>query len=245
MENENHVEVANVKKIYKGGGGGGVAAVDGITLNVPRGQFLGVMGPSGSGKTTLLHMIAGLTQATSGDVRVSGKALGSMSDRELTLFRRMNIGIVFQAFNLIPTLTAEENIILPILAGHRSGISAERMHQALDALLERLKLVDRRTHYPDALSGGEQQRVTIARALFMDFVTDTHGSLLLADEPTGNLDSANGELICRMLRELCSERGHTMIVVTHEPAVARWTDRVVSLKDGRIVGDIPSGKLEA
>ena len=166
-----------------------------------------------------------------------------MSDRKLTLFRRKNIGVVFQAFNLISTLTAEENIMLPILAGYNDkDISNTKLQKGLDELLERLQLTSRRYHYPDALSGGEQQRVAIARALLLDFATDTHGSLLLADEPTGNLDSANGDIICKLLRQLSDERHHTMVVVTHEPSVAAWTDRIVTLKDGTILSDHPNTK---
>ena len=237
-----HVSLKALRKIYRGGvrdGSADVAAVNGIDLEIPKGQFLAIMGPSGSGKSTLLHLIGGLTNATSGSVCIDGTPLDGMSDRELTLFRRKNIGVVFQAFNLISTLTAEENILLPVLAGYQGkGFQHDKVAKALDELLERLQLTDRRHHYPDALSGGEQQRVAIARALLIDFATDTHGSLLLADEPTGNLDSANGEIICGLLRSLCEERKHTMVVVTHEASVAAWADRIVTLKDGRILSDV-------
>ena len=242
METASHVSVKELRKIYRGGlhdGSSDVAAVNGISLEIPKGQFLAIMGPSGSGKSTLLHLIGGLTTATEGSVCIDGTPLDGMSDRELTLFRRKNIGVVFQAFNLVSTLTAEENILLPVLAGFQGKeLHHDKLEQALKSLLERLKLTDRRHHYPDALSGGEQQRVAIARALLIDFATDTHGSLLLADEPTGNLDSANGEVICSLLRSLCDERKHTMIVVTHESSVASWADRIVTLRDGKIVSDI-------
>lgn len=242
-----HVAVSNVVKIYKAGSErADVAAVNGISLEVPFGQFLSIMGASGSGKTTLLHIMAGLTNCTSGEVAIGGTCISRMTDRELTLFRRKNIGMVFQSFNLIPTLTAEENVMLPVLAGYEAkGLDKERLSRSLNELLERLNIWSRRRHYPDALSGGEQQRVAIARALLLDYATETKGSLLLADEPTGNLDSGNGEVICSLLRELCQERGHTMIVVTHEPAVARWTDRVVILKDGKIVKDVNVEEMEA
>ena len=244
-----HVSVENVSKVYRGGSSDGsadVSALNGVTLSVPAGQFLAIMGASGSGKSTLLHVIAGLTRATSGKIVIDGTEIGALSDHTLTLFRREKMGVVFQAFNLIPTLTAEENILLPVLAGAGKALklSKESLEAAMEKLLERLQLTKRRKHYPDALSGGEQQRVAIARALLLDFAGNKHGTLLLADEPTGNLDTANGEIICRLMRELCSERQHTMIVVTHEPAVARWTDRVVILKDGAIVKDIPANELE-
>lgn len=231
---QDHVVIGNLKKIYRDGSRN-IAAVNGIDLTVPRGEFLAVMGASGSGKTTLLHLIAGLTAPTEGTVSVDGVRLDELSDRAQTLFRRKKIGVVFQSFNLIPTLTAEENILLPLLTGGNGSI--KKYKDALDKLLEELDLTDRRTHYPDSLSGGEQQRVAIARALLPDFAGENTGSLLLADEPTGNLDSINSESICKLLRDLCTERHHTMIVVTHEDAVAQWADRVITLKDGRIASD--------
>ena len=244
-----HVLVEGVSKLYRGGSSDGsadVKALDDVSLSVPHGQCLAIMGASGSGKSTLLHIIAGLTKATSGRISIDGTSIESLSDHDLTLFRREKIGVVFQAFNLIPTLTAEENILLPVLAGAGSklGLSKAKIQDAANKLLDRLKLTARRGHYPDALSGGEQQRVAIARALLLDYATETHGSLLLADEPTGNLDSVNSENTCKMLRELCDERQHTMIVVTHEPAVAKWTDRVLVLKDGKIQKDVPASELE-
>lgn len=241
-----HLKCENITKIYHGGSADGVAdvhALNGVTLEIPHGQFVAVMGASGSGKSTLLHVAAGLTKPTSGTVKIGETVISSLSDRRLTLFRRQNTGIVFQAFNLIPTLTAEENILLPLLAGGTRGTggitgTSPRVASTMNEILDRLNLQNRRRHYPDALSGGEQQRVAIARALFTDFLTeDSQNSLLFADEPTGNLDTANSEIICRLLRELCTERHHTMLVVTHEPSVAQWADRVITLKDGKIFHD--------
>ncbi|MBO5436981.1 MAG: ABC transporter ATP-binding protein [Thermoguttaceae bacterium] len=249
MSENIHLHFENITKIYRGGSADGsadVKALDDVSLSVPHGQFLAVMGSSGSGKSTLLHVASGLTKASSGNVQIGETRLSSLSDRQLTHFRRQNIGIVFQAFNLIPTLTAEENILLPILAGGTPSCGKAKMAEAMDQILHRLQLTDRRKHYPDALSGGEQQRVAIARALFTDFLDEnSRNSLLFADEPTGNLDTANSEIICRLLRELCDERKHTMVVVTHEPAMARWADRVIVLKDGRIFRDMTAEEFRS
>ena len=204
-----------------------IHALNGVNLRVAAGEFVAIMGASGSGKSTLLHAMAGLTDVDSGSVRVEGQDLAELSDARLTRFRRRRIGLVFQAFNLIPSLTAEDNIRLPADAG--AGLAAR-----IDGLLDRLELKARRGHKPDALSGGEQQRVAIARALVAD------PAILLADEPTGSLDSVSGQNICRLLRELCSEQRRTIVMVTHEPAVAMWADRVVVLKDGR---DLPGFAL--
>lgn len=204
-------------------------ALRGVSLQVGgegKGVFLAVMGASGSGKSTLLHLMAGLTQADEGEVQVSGVNLTSMSDQELTLFRRRRIGIVFQAFNLIPTLTALENVLLPLMLDGKDG-AAER--KRAEALLQELNLGHRLSHRPDALSGGEQQRVAIARAL----VTDPQ--VILADEPTGNLDSVNSEVVCGLLRSLAEDRGKTVVMVTHEPSVAAWANEVAVLKDGKLI----------
>jgi putative ABC transport system ATP-binding protein len=206
-----------------------IDALKDISLTVERGQFLAVMGASGSGKSTLLHVVAGLTRPDEGRVLVDGQDLSAMSDRRLTLFRRRHIGLVFQAFNLIPTLSAQDNVLLPILAARgRPG------DDRLQALLSRLDLTQRRRHRPDALSGGEQQRVAIARAIIGD------PSIVLADEPTGSLDSVTGQGICRLLQELCKEQGRTIIIVTHEPAVAVWAERILVLKDGQTLTKFPT-----
>jgi putative ABC transport system ATP-binding protein len=207
-----------------------IEALKDISLSVERGQFVSVMGASGSGKSTLLHVMAGLTRPDAGRVAVDGQDLSAMSDYRLTLFRRRHIGLVFQAFNLIPALTAQDNVLLPVLADGR-GKSADG---ALDALLTRLGLAERRRHRPDALSGGEQQRVAIARAMIGD------PSIILADEPTGSLDSVTGQSICRLLKELCEEQGRTIVIVTHEPAVALWARRIVVLKDGKTLTEFPT-----
>jgi putative ABC transport system ATP-binding protein len=183
------------------------------------------MGASGSGKSTLLHVMAGLATPDAGRVLIDGTDLSAMSDSQLTRFRRRKIGLVFQAFNLIPSLTAEDNISLPIVTGGNNKMDG----RVVECLLDRLGLFARRRHRPDALSGGEQQRVAIARALVND------PALVLADEPTGSLDSISGQNICRLLRELSEEQQRTIVVVTHEPAVAVWAQRVVVMKDGCIL----------
>lgn len=203
-----------------------IEALAGATLTVDRSEFVAVMGASGSGKSTLLHVMAGLTRPDEGRVLVDGVDLSTLSDYQRTLFRRRRIGLVFQAFNLIPTLSAQDNILLPALA---EGSDLKAAAGRLDSLLARLGLADRRRHRPDALSGGEQQRVAIARAMMGD------PSIILADEPTGSLDSVTGQAICRLLQELCEEQNRTIVVVTHEPAVAVWAERVVVLKDGRVL----------
>ena len=207
-----------------------VEALKDVSLSIARGQFVAVMGASGSGKSTLLHVMAGLTRPDQGRVAVDGQDLAALSDYRLTLFRRRHIGLVFQAFNLIPTLSARDNILLPLLADGRGNLA----DGPLDDLLVRLSLADRQRHRPDALSGGEQQRVAIARAIVGD------PSIILADEPTGSLDSVTGQSICKLLQQLCKEQGRTIVVVTHEPAVAVWTERIVVLKDGRVLTEFPT-----
>ena len=227
--------VENVTKKFRQGEQS-VCALDGISLQVPAGQFLAIMGASGSGKSTLLHLMAGLAQADGGRVVVNDNDLSAMNDRALTLFRRRNIGLVFQAFNLIPTLTAEENIALPLmLEGRKPADIAAKV----DELLGRLGMTARREHRPDALSGGEQQRVAIGRAL----VTDP--AVILADEPTGNLDSSNSKAVCELLRDLSIIHNKTIVMVTHEPAVAAYATEVAVLKDGRLVERFPTDGPES
>lgn len=222
--------VENVEKQFRQGDRA-VAALAGVSLQVSQGQFLAVMGASGSGKSTLLHLMAGLTHPDRGRVIINDTDLGKLNDRELTLFRRRNIGLVFQAFNLIPTLTAEENVLLPLMLDGRNG---EVGHKKVDELLGTLGLTGRRSHRPDAMSGGEQQRVAIGRAL----VTDP--AVILADEPTGNLDSSNSRQVCELLRDLSVIHNKTIVMVTHEPTVAAYAQEVAVLKDGRLVERFPT-----
>jgi putative ABC transport system ATP-binding protein len=210
-----------------GEGEAAVHALRGVTLEVPAGQFTAVMGPSGSGKSTLMHLLAGLDRPTEGTVHIGGEDIGKMSDAQLTKVRRRHVGFVFQAFNLLPVLSAEENVTLPLMIAGRKPDGEE-----LDRLLTRVGLADRRSHRPSELSGGQQQRVAIARALI------TRPTVLLADEPTGNLDSRSGADVLSLLREATEVDGQTTVMVTHDPRAAVTADRVLFLADGRIVGDL-------
>jgi putative ABC transport system ATP-binding protein len=205
-----------------------VDALIGVDLAVEPGEFVAVMGPSGSGKSTLLHLMGGLDQPTSGDVILDGQRLSAMSDRQVTLTRRRRVGFVFQFFNLLPTLSAEENVALPLLI---DGQSARAYQARVDELLALVGLDDRRGHKPDQLSGGQQQRVAIARALV------TQPAIVLADEPTGNLDSRAGEEVLRLLRRTCDEHRQTIVMVTHDPRAASYADRIIFLKDGRVASE--------
>ncbi len=223
-QNAKPVLVHNLSKSF-GLGSSQVRALEGVDLQVDRGEHLAVIGPSGSGKSTLLHLIAGLASPSAGTVVINGMDLAGMSDRQLTLFRRRQIGIVFQAYNLIPTLTVEDNLRLPLLL-ERGGVGESRK---VESLLEALGLKDRRHHRPDQLSGGEQQRVAIGRAMITD------PAVILADEPSGNLDSANSRKLCELMHTLCTQQRRAIITVTHDPGVAMWADRVMVLKDGQTV----------
>ncbi|GAB4535596.1 MAG: ABC transporter ATP-binding protein [Anaerolineae bacterium] len=203
-----------------------VDALAEVNFTVEKGEFVAIMGPSGSGKSTLLHLLGGLDGPSDGEVRLAGRPLSQLNDREVTMIRRRNVGFIFQFFNLLPTLTAEENIALPLLI---DGQNIKKHQARIDRVLEMVGLSDRRHHKPDQLSGGQQQRVAIARA----FVTEP--AIVLADEPTGNLDSKTGEEILTLLRRSCDELGQTVVMVTHDAKAASFADRVVFLMDGRIV----------
>ena len=213
-------------KIY-GEGDTAVHALDGVDVAFDREQFTAIMGPSGSGKSTLLHCIAGLDRLTSGEVWLGAIPLGQLSEKELTKVRRDKIGFVFQAFNLIPTLTALENITLPMSLAGRDPDKAW-----LDRVIDTVNLRDRLTHRPSELSGGQQQRVAVARALA------SQPEIIFADEPTGNLDSKSSSEILRFMRRAVSDFGQTIVMVTHDPISASHADRVVFLVDGRIVAEM-------
>ena len=211
-----------------GTGDSAVHALRGVSLDLPAGQFTAVMGPSGSGKSTLMHLLAGLDTPSSGTVKVAGHEITRMKDRDLTRLRRKHIGFVFQSFNLLPTLTADENVLLPLaIAGSRPPA------EELDALLARVGLSERREHRPSELSGGQQQRVAIARALV------SRPTVVFADEPTGNLDSKTGGEILELMRESVDAYGQTTVMVTHEARAAAIADRILFLADGLIVKELP------
>jgi putative ABC transport system ATP-binding protein len=217
------VALRDVRKVH-GRGDGAVVALDTVSIELPRGTFNAIMGPSGSGKSTFLHVAAGLDRPTSGVVSLGDRELGRLSERRLTILRRQRVGFVFQAFNLMPTLTVAQNISLPLRLDRRRPRRAD-----VRAAAERVGLGDRLRHYPSQLSGGQQQRVAIARALI------TAPEVLFADEPTGALDTRNSRSVLGLLRELADD-GQTVVMVTHDPVAATYADRVILLADGRIAG---------
>jgi len=206
-----------------------VEALKSVDFSVGEGEFVAIMGPSGSGKSTLMHLLGGLDTPTSGEIYISDQALSELNNKQITLSRRKNVGFVFQFFNLMPMLSAEENIMLPIII---DGKNPKKFKERLDQLLELIGLSNRRDHRPDQLSGGEQQRVAVARALI------SNPAILLADEPTGNLDSKTGQEIMQLLRKSCEEFKQTVVVVSHDPRAAAYADRVVFLKDGNIIKEV-------
>jgi putative ABC transport system ATP-binding protein len=222
----------DLKRQY-GEGESAVHALRGVSVDIPRGQFTAVMGPSGSGKSTLMHLLAGLDRPTSGTVEIDGRDVTSMDDGALTELRRRHVGFIFQFFNLLPMLTAQENMTLPLeLAGNGSDDGW------VETLVRRVGLEDRRTHRPAELSGGQQQRVAIGRALV------TRPTVLFADEPTGNLDSSTGDEILSLLRESVDELEQTTLMVTHDAVAASIADRILFLADGHIVRDLGASSEE-
>jgi putative ABC transport system ATP-binding protein len=228
MERNGAVVVARDVARRYGEGDTAVDALRGVSLDVQRGQLTTVMGPSGSGKSTLMHILAGLDKPTDGSVEIDGTEITDLDDTDLTKLRREHIGFIFQFFNLLPMLSAEENITLPLT------IAGEKVDREwLEQLIESVGLKDRRTHRPSELSGGQQQRVAIARALI------SKPTVVFADEPTGNLDSKTGGEILELLRQAVQDRGQTTVMVTHDPRSASIADRILFLADGNIVKELP------
>jgi putative ABC transport system ATP-binding protein len=226
------VTATDVRRRY-GAGGAAVDALAGVTTAFERGRYSAIMGPSGSGKSTLMHILAGLDRPTSGSVELDGVEITALDDGDLTRLRREKLGFIFQFFNLIPVLTAEENIVLPL------SIAGKRPDEAwLHGIVDTVGLADRLTHRPAELSGGQQQRVAVARALI------SRPAVVFADEPTGNLDSKSSEEVLRMLRQSVDDLGQTVVMVTHDPEAAAYADRLVVLRDGLIVHDAEAGTAE-
>jgi putative ABC transport system ATP-binding protein len=226
------VTATDVRRRY-GEGDAAVDALAGVTTSFERGRYSAIMGPSGSGKSTIMHILAGLDRPTSGSVVLDGVEITDLDDGDLTKLRRDKLGFIFQFFNLIPVLTAEENIVLPLsIAGEKPD------REWLRQLVDTVRLADRLTHRPAELSGGQQQRVAVARALI------SKPAVVFADEPTGNLDSKSSEEVLRMLRRSVDDLGQTVVMVTHDPEAAAYADRLVVLRDGLVVHDAAAGNAE-
>ena len=221
------IRCIDVRKVYRQGNNE-IIALDGVSLDIARGEFAVIMGPSGSGKSTLLHLIGGLDRPTSGELLVDQRLVGQMADDQVTLFRRTRIGFVFQFFNLLPTLTALENVALPLVLDGRSKEAAE---QRATMLLDKVGLQNRQDHLPEEMSGGEIQRIAVARALAFD------PPILLADEPTGNLDSKTGESILSLLRQINRDAGCTIVMVTHSQEAAGYGGRTIFFRDCKVAKD--------
>jgi putative ABC transport system ATP-binding protein len=219
------MRVENLTKIY-GSGENEVRALNGVSFSVEKGQFLAIIGPSGSGKSTLLHILGGVDRPTSGKVWLDGQDVYAQNEEQLAIFRRRQVGLIYQFYNLIPVLNVWENITLPVLMDGRK-VNEDRLNE----LLETLKLTDRRNNLPNQLSGGQQQRVSIGRALM------NAPAVVLADEPTGNLDSRNSQEIVELLKLSNKKYGQTLIVITHDENIALQADRIIAIEDGRIVRD--------
>jgi putative ABC transport system ATP-binding protein len=218
------IRCIDVRKVYRQGNNE-IIALDGVSLDIARGEFAVIMGPSGSGKSTLLHLIGGLDRPTSGELLVDQRLVGQMADDQVTLFRRTRIGFIFQFFNLLPTLNALENVALPFVLDGRSKEEAE---QRAKMLLDKVGLENRKDHLPEEMSGGEIQRIAVARALAFD------PPILLADEPTGNLDSKTGESILSLLRQINRDAGCTIVMVTHSQEAAGYGGRTIFFRDGKV-----------
>ena len=227
------LEIKNLCKVY-GDGETRVDALKNISFDVDQGEFVAVVGPSGSGKSTLLHILGGVDVPTSGVVRIAGCDIGKLDENKLAIFRRRQIGLIYQFYNLIPILNVEENLTLPILL---DGKKPDQ--KLLEDLVEKLGLSERRSHLPNQLSGGQQQRVSIGRALM------NHPALLLADEPTGNLDTENSKEIIALLRKFNRENNQTVIIITHDERIALAADRVITIEDGRITRDTKGAEVTA
>src|SRR5262245_38646705 len=227
MDVPHMIRLRSVTKEYRQGAQP-IRALDEVDLTVASGEFVSIVGPSGSGKSTMLHLIGGLDRPSGGEIYVQGRVMSHMSDHDMTIFRRRHVGFVFQSFNLLPALTAAENVALPLLL---DGRRMRDIRARVERMLELVGLGARHDHRPDELSGGEMQRVAIARALV------TEPLLLLADEPTGNLDSAAGETVLELMRRANREREQTIVLVTHDPRAAAYGDRTVTVQDGRIAAD--------
>ena len=219
------IEVKNLSKVY-GSGEAEVTALKNINLNIEQGEFVAIVGPSGSGKSTLLHLLGGVDKPTSGEVIIKGESIYKLKEKELAILRRRQLGFVFQFFNLIPVLTAEENIEMPVLLDN-GKIDKNYMNE----LLKLLGLEERRNHHPSELSGGQQQRVSIGRALA------NKPSIILADEPTGNLDSKNSKEVLELLKYCAKKYNQTLILITHDINIAKSADRVITIEDGQITTD--------
>jgi putative ABC transport system ATP-binding protein len=236
MNTDSIIETVDLRKVY-GLGDAEVAAVDGISIKVGSGEFVAIMGPSGSGKSTLMNILAGLDTPSSGQYILEGQDVSNYSRDELADVRSNMLGFVFQSFNLLPRVNALENVMMPMIYRRENHIGPAERKEIAMAALEKVGLADRVNHMPNELSGGQQQRVAIARALVND------PQLLLADEPTGNLDTKSSEEIMDLLHSL-HERGKTIVMVTHEPDIAHHTERIITVRDGKLFSDQKNGKRE-
>lgn len=225
------IKVINLTKIYRSDSTVEVKALDNVSFEVQKGEFVAIMGPSGSGKSTLMHILGALDTPTSGEYWLEGKLIANLSEDELAEIRNKKIGFVFQAYNLLPRINALKNVELPMMYG---GISREEREKKAKELLDKVGLGDRLYHRPNQLSGGQQQRVAIARAL------STNPSLILADEPTGNIATNQAMEIMEIFEDL-NDQGHTIVMITHEPEIAQYAKRIIQIRDGKIIGDIQNG----